>query len=72
MSTHEERNRVGRTGVADDAPVEWYENEVPGIVSGLERSGRLSDRIADTAWTLIAEGRSRAALELVLDEVDAS
>lgn len=73
MSTPDERSRVGGPSAADEAPSnEWYENEVPGIVTGLERSGRLDDRVSDAAWTLIAEGRSRTALELVMGAVDAT
>lgn len=72
MSTPEDRSYAGRLDVADGASVEWYESEVPSIVAGLEQSGRISDRMADGAWTLIAEGRSRVALELVMDTVDAA
>ncbi|WP_310925336.1 hypothetical protein [Halogeometricum salsisoli] len=39
-------------------------------MTGLEQSRRISGQIADSAWALIAEGRSRAALELVMDAVD--
>ena len=49
---------------------EWYEREVPGIVAGLAESGRLDGRTADAARLLVAEGRPRAALELVMGAVD--
>jgi hypothetical protein len=51
-------------------PTDWYEREVPGIVAGLEASGRLGTQTGDAAWALLARGRARAALELVLDAVD--
>ncbi|ELZ31792.1 hypothetical protein C474_07902 [Halogeometricum pallidum JCM 14848] len=68
MSTSDERSYVEPL----DAFAEWFESEVPGIVTGLQQSGRINDRVADSAWTLIAEGHSRVALELVMDTVDAA
>ncbi|ADQ69357.1 hypothetical protein C499_12335 [Halogeometricum borinquense DSM 11551] len=51
---------------------EWYEREVPGIVSGLETSNRLSNRTAKVARRLIQQGHHRTALHLVMDEVNDS
>ncbi|MDS0295124.1 hypothetical protein [Halogeometricum luteum] len=72
MSTPNDRSYAGSLDVADGASAEWYESEVPSIVTGLEQSGRINDQVADSAWTLISEGRSRVALELVMDAVDAT
>jgi hypothetical protein len=72
VSAPDERSYTDSFDVTDDASAAWYENEVPSIVTGLEQSGRIDDRVADVARTLIAEGRPRVALELVMDAVNVS
>jgi hypothetical protein len=71
MSTPAERPRAGRSETDGTEPTDWYEREVPGIVAGLEASGRLTAQTSDAADALLAQGRARAALELVLGAVDA-
>lgn len=70
MSAPAERPSRGRGTGAADRSAGWYEREVPGIVAGLAESGRLDGRTVDAARTLIAQGRARAALELVIGAVD--
>jgi hypothetical protein len=72
MSTPAERPRGGTSATDGAEPTGWYEREVPGIVAGLEASGRLGTQTRDAAWELLARGRARAALELVLGAVDAA
>lgn len=69
MSTPTRPGRAGETA-AEDRPTGWYEREVPAIVAGLAEAGRLDSRTVDAARTLIAQGRARTALELVLGAVD--
>ncbi|SFR66217.1 hypothetical protein [Halogeometricum limi] len=72
MSTREEARYTPQESVGGGQSATWYEREVPGIVTGLVESGGLSDEAASTAWALVAEGRTRAALEFALKAVDAS
>ena len=48
----------------------WLAREVPGIVSGLELSGQITDATARAARHLLADGRFSQALAVVLDEAD--
>ncbi|RDZ62041.1 harpin-binding protein [Haloferax sp. Atlit-12N] len=50
----------------------WFTAEVPDIVAGLEASQSIGPLTAAAAHELIAVGRARDALALVLGEVDGS
>jgi len=50
----------------------WFAAEVPDIVAGLEASQSIGPVTAAAARQLIAVGRARDALALVLGEVDGS
>ncbi|MFC7127877.1 harpin-binding protein [Haloferax chudinovii] len=55
---------------ADDSS--WFAAEVPDIVEGLASSQSIGPLTAAAARQLIAVGRARDALALVLGEVDGS
>ncbi|EMA07383.1 MULTISPECIES: hypothetical protein [Haloferax] len=62
-------------GVDDESGTDassWFATEVPDIVEGLASSQSIGPLTAATARELIAVGRARDALALVLGEVDGS